>query len=71
MAADVERMGQARAPLDEFAPHGRAAVAFRELWREIRQRLGRSADPVRTGSDGPTDAELAESGPAPDGQTTG
>ena len=38
-AADVERMGQARAPLDEFAPRGRAAVAFRELWTEIRERL--------------------------------
>jgi cellulose biosynthesis protein BcsQ len=40
LAADVERMGQARAPLDEFAPRGGAAVAFRELWKEIRERLG-------------------------------
>jgi chromosome partitioning protein len=40
MAADVERMGQARAPLEEFAPHGRGAVAFRDLWQEIRERLG-------------------------------
>ena len=40
MAADVERMGQARAPLEEFAPRGGAAVAFRELWKEIRDRLG-------------------------------
>jgi chromosome partitioning protein len=39
LAADVERMGLARAPLDEFAPHGGAAVAFRELWHEIRGRL--------------------------------
>jgi chromosome partitioning protein len=39
LAADVERMGQARAPLEEFAPRGAAAVAFRELWKEIRQRL--------------------------------
>jgi cellulose biosynthesis protein BcsQ len=38
-AADVERMGQARAPLEEFAPHGRGATAFRELWTEIRERL--------------------------------
>jgi chromosome partitioning protein len=40
LAADVERMGQARAPLEEFAPRGGAAVAFRELWNEIRERLG-------------------------------
>ena len=39
LAADVERMGQARAPLEEFAPRGGAAVAFRELWKEIRGRL--------------------------------
>ena len=39
LAADVERMGQARAPLEEFAPRGGAAMAFRELWKEIRQRL--------------------------------
>jgi cellulose biosynthesis protein BcsQ len=60
MAADVERMGQARAPLEEFAPRGVAAGAFRELWQEIRERLGRSAGPVRMGSDGPTDAERSE-----------
>jgi cellulose biosynthesis protein BcsQ len=40
LAADVERMGQTRAPLDEFAPRGAAAAAFRELWKEIRERLG-------------------------------
>jgi chromosome partitioning protein len=39
LAADVERMGQTRAPLEEFAPRGGAAVAFRELWKEIRDRL--------------------------------
>jgi chromosome partitioning protein len=38
-AADVERMGAERAPLEEFAPRGRAAGAFRELWAEIRGRL--------------------------------
>jgi len=38
-AADVERMGRTRTPLEEFAPRGRAAVAFRELWKEIRERL--------------------------------
>ena len=40
LAADVERMGLARAPLEEFAPRGGAAVAFRELWKEIDERLG-------------------------------
>jgi chromosome partitioning protein len=46
LAADVERMGQVRAPLEEFAPRGGAAVAFRELWKEIRGRLGLAgADP--------------------------
>jgi chromosome partitioning protein len=39
LAADVERMGQARAPLEGFAPRGGAAVAFRELWKEIKERL--------------------------------
>jgi len=39
LAADVERMGKARAPLEEFAPRGAAAVAFRELWQEIDTRL--------------------------------
>ena len=39
LAADVERMGLARAPLDEFAPRGAAAWAFRALWTEIRERL--------------------------------
>ena len=62
MAADVERMGQARAPLEEFAPHGRAAVAFRELWEEIRERLGRSADPRPDGVGWPH-GRRAERGP--------
>jgi chromosome partitioning protein len=39
LAADVERMGQARAPVEEFAPRGAAASAFRDLWQEIRERL--------------------------------
>ena len=39
LAADVERMGLARAPLEEFAPRGRAAGAFRDLWTETRERL--------------------------------
>jgi len=39
LAADVERMGIAREPLEEFAPRGRAAEAFRNLWAEIHERL--------------------------------
>ena len=43
LAADVERMGAAREPVEEFAPHGRAAEAFRDLWAEICERLARRA----------------------------
>ena len=43
LAADVERMGAARAPLQEFAPRGRAAEAFRQLWAEVAERLARRA----------------------------
>lgn len=39
LAADVERMGAHRGALEEFAPRGRAAGAFRALWKEIRGRL--------------------------------
>ena len=38
-ASDVERMGSRRRVLEEFAPHGRAARAYRELWDEVQQRL--------------------------------
>jgi cellulose biosynthesis protein BcsQ len=38
-ASDVERMGQARAPLALFAARGRAAVAYEALWAEVRDRL--------------------------------
>ncbi len=44
LAADVERMGSRRAPLQEFAPSGRAAAAYRDLWREVRERLEPAAD---------------------------
>ena len=39
-AADVERMGAKRAILDAFAPRSRAALAYAELWEEIRARIG-------------------------------
>ena len=45
LAADVERMGIARAPLEESAPRGRAAEAFRDLWAEVTERLLRGSKP--------------------------
>jgi chromosome partitioning protein len=38
-AADVERMGLYRTVIAEFAPRSRAARAYEELWREIRNRV--------------------------------
>ena len=42
-AVDVERMGSERTVLEEFAPRGRAAQAYRELWQEVRRRLDAAA----------------------------
>jgi chromosome partitioning protein len=38
-AADVERMGVRRTAVAEFAPRSRAAQAYEELWREVRESL--------------------------------
>ncbi|MGZ4202336.1 MAG: ParA family protein [Thermoleophilaceae bacterium] len=38
-AADVERMGTKRNAVAEFAPRSRAARAYEELWREVRDKL--------------------------------
>ena len=38
-ASDVERMGEHRKPIAEFAPRSRAALAYEELWAEVRARL--------------------------------
>ena len=38
-ATDVERMGQHRSPIAQFAPRGRAALAYEALWREVRGRI--------------------------------
>ena len=38
-AADVERMGSRRSPIAEFAARGRAALAYEDLWREVRERI--------------------------------
>jgi chromosome partitioning protein len=39
-AADVERMGVHRTVVAQFAPRSRAAAAYEELWREVRDRVG-------------------------------
>jgi cellulose biosynthesis protein BcsQ len=44
-ASDVERMGSERTVVEKFAPSGRAARAYRELWAEIRERLGSGPPP--------------------------
>ena len=36
----VERMGEHRAPVGDFAPHTPAARAFRGLWFELAERIG-------------------------------
>jgi chromosome partitioning protein len=38
-AADVERMGQRRTAVADFAPRSRAARAYERLWEEVRGRL--------------------------------
>jgi len=38
-SADVERMGAERAALVDFAPRSRAALAYADLWSEIRARI--------------------------------
>ncbi len=38
-ASDVERMGPHRAPIAQFAPRGRAALAYKALWAEVGERL--------------------------------
>jgi len=43
-ASEIERMGIHRSPVAEFAPGGRAALAYAALWREIVERVdGRPA----------------------------
>jgi chromosome partitioning protein len=44
-AADVERMGQRRTVIADFAPASRAARAYERLWREVRARLGDAPGP--------------------------
>ncbi len=39
-ASDVERMASQRRALAQFAPRGRAARAYEDLWAELRGQLG-------------------------------
>lgn len=39
-AAEVERMGVARAPVTQFAASSPPARAYQALWRQVRQRIG-------------------------------
>ncbi|MDX1587367.1 MAG: ParA family protein [Oleiphilaceae bacterium] len=39
--SDCERMGEFRRPVAEFAPRGRATLAFRQLWRELSDALNK------------------------------
>lgn len=38
-ASDVEKMGVARSPVGDFAPHSVAAQAYQSLWEEVRLLL--------------------------------
>ncbi|MCG8611226.1 MAG: AAA family ATPase [Pseudomonadales bacterium] len=38
-AADIERMGTAKAPIGTFAPRSVGAIAYNEMWREIKGQL--------------------------------
>ena len=37
----VERMGDYRAPLGEFAPNSRSALCYEDLWIDVKQQLSR------------------------------
>jgi chromosome partitioning protein len=39
-SAVIERMGAERDVVASFAPRSAAAIAYQELWREVRRRLG-------------------------------
>ncbi len=39
LSTDIERMGVARMPTTAYAPNSAAALAFRGLWADIRQRI--------------------------------
>ncbi|TVP56488.1 MAG: hypothetical protein EA349_07865, partial [Halomonadaceae bacterium] len=37
--ADCERMGEYRRPVADFAPRGRATLAYRKLWQELSDAM--------------------------------
>lgn len=41
-ATEIERMGVNRAPVHTFAPSSRAAVAYEELWAQVKAQMGNS-----------------------------
>ena len=45
-ASEVERMGEHRAPIHQFADASAGGRAFRALWLALRERLGMVAPPV-------------------------
>jgi hypothetical protein len=42
-SAEIERMGVKRDAVAAFAPRGRAAAAYEQLWSDVRARLGQRA----------------------------
>ena len=38
--SEIENMGLNRGPLADFAPNGKGARAYADLWAEVRERLG-------------------------------
>lgn len=50
-AADVERMGEHRAPVNAYADTSPGGRAFRALWAALNERLGAPAHPAPGGDD--------------------
>ncbi len=46
-ASEVEKMGVRRAPLTTYAAHSRAAVAFEQLWTEVKSCLAKHHETSR------------------------
>ncbi len=46
-SAEVERMGLKRGAVVSYAPDGKAALAYRALWSDVRVRLGEYPSPSR------------------------
>ena len=46
--SEIERMSVQRAPLPACAPNGNAALIYRSLWNEVRERIGAMPPPLST-----------------------